>query len=105
MSSPCLLSFFDLEVQKEEVFFAFSEKKENFSVFLGIILRGEAPLRVTRLEPPSSSVPSIFFGSPKQSGVLAWQRVREESSFPPKKASLESKEGWPGGLLKDRVGP
>ena len=77
-------------------FFAFSEKKENFSVFLGIILRGEAPLRVTRLEPPSSSVPSIFFGSPKQSGVLAWQRVREESSFPPKKSILRKQRRLAG---------
>ena len=96
MSSPCLLSFFDLEVQKEEVFLAFSEKKENFSVFLGIILRGEASLRVPRLEPPSSSVPSIFFGSPKQSGVLAWQRVREESSFPKKKSILRKERRLAG---------
>ena len=47
-------------------------------------------------------MPSIFFGPPKSSRVLAWQRVLEESSFP--QASLESKEAWPGGLLKDRSG-
>ena len=48
------------------------------------------------------SVPSIFFGPPKSSRVLAWQRVLGESSFP--QASLESKEDWPGGPLKDRSG-
>ena len=47
-------------------------------------------------------MPSIFFGPPKSSRVLAWQRVLGESSFP--QASLESKEDWPGGLLKDRSG-
>ena len=47
-------------------------------------------------------MPPIFFGPPKSSRVLAWQRVLGESSFP--QASLESKEDWPGGLLKDRSG-
>ena len=41
-------------------------------------------------------------GPPKPSRVLAWQRVLGESSFP--QASLESKEDWPGGLLRDRSG-
>ena len=47
-------------------------------------------------------MPSIFFGPPKSSRVLAWQRVLGESSF--SQASLESKEDWPGGPLKDRSG-
>ena len=41
-------------------------------------------------------MPSIFFGSPKQSGVLAWQRVREESSFPPKKSILRKQRRLAG---------
>ena len=47
-------------------------------------------------------MPTIFLGPPQSSRVLAWQRVLGESSFP--QASLESKEDWPGGLLKDRSG-
>ena len=64
-----------LRLKRKEAFFAFPEKGENFSVFLWVIPRGEAPFQVLRLGSPTHSVPSIFFGSPKSSRVLAWQRV------------------------------
>ena len=75
------------------------------SVFLGIIPRGEASFQVLRLGPPASSVPSIFFfwGLPSKPGPSLAKGIRVEASFP--QASSESKEGWPGGLLKDRAGP
>ena len=84
-----------LRLKRKEAFFAFPEKGENFSVFLWVTPRGEAPFQVLRLGPPRS-VPSILFW-PVQviQGLRLVKGPRVESSIPPhtwkaKKAGREA---------------
>ena len=80
----------------------FLRKGKPLSLPLGNSER-RSSLSSTTARAPTPSVPSIFFGPPPVLPGLSLAKG-PRGSLPSPQASLESKEGWPGGLPQDRSG-